>query len=463
MTTSTASNVGVRALQPPGPKRHFPTGNLAEFNRDTIKFMLENRQYGPLTLFYFGPYPAYVINDADLNHEVLLESTAAYKKAELTRTVLNPILGNGLFTSEGDFWKRQRKLVQPSFHAKRIGEYAAIMARYASDLADEWAGLVNSPRPIDLDMQRLTMRIIAKTLFDADINKDASGVGEAVRESLALVEESFKQIFVLPEWMPTPHNCRLKAAVTRLDKLIQGFIDARRASGEDKGDFLSLLLSARDADDNSQMTDKQVRDEAMTLFGAGHETTAVTMTWTWYLLSQNPQVEAKLHDELDRVLAGRLPTLADLPNLPYTEMVIKESMRLYPAAWGVTRSTAQDVTLGGFTIPKERVLFVNVIGMHYDPQYFADPQKFIPERFSPENEKDIPKHAYIPFGGGPRVCIGNSFAMLEARILLATLAQRFKIALMPGFEVVPDRQFTLKPKYGMQMIVKERQPMSVLA
>ncbi|MFN8419732.1 MAG: cytochrome P450 [Anaerolineae bacterium] len=439
-----------------GPKSRFFIGNLPEFNGDSIKFMLENRQYGDLTRFFFGPFPVLVINSPELSHEVLMDSLTKWSKPALTLAVLEPIIGNGLFTSEGDFWKRQRKLVQPAFHSKRIGEYGQVMADYSNDLAKEWAGAIGQERAIEKDMTHLTMRIIAKTLFDADVTVEASEVGETIREALALVEEGFRQLFPPPKWMPTKHNRRMKRAVARLDKLIQGFIDARRASNEDKGDFLSLLLQARDEDDNSQMTDKQVRDEAMTLFGAGHETTSVTMTWTWYLLSQHPEVAAKLHEELDLVLAGRLPTLADLHNLPYTDMVIKEAMRLYPAAWSVTRMPNEDVNLDGYLAKKGQIAFINVIGMHHDPRFFPQPEKFMPERFAPEHEKNIPKYAYLPFGGGPRVCIGNSFAMMEARLILATLAQRFAPEVAPGFEVYPDRQFTLKPKYGMKMVIRER-------
>jgi cytochrome P450 len=248
----------------------------------------------------------------------------------------------------------------------------------------------------------------------------------------------------------------MNAAIRRLDALIQRFIEDRRASGKDAGDFLSLLLSARD-DDNTAMTDKQVRDEAMTLFGAGHETTAVTLMWVWYLLSLYPEVEAKLHEELDRVLAGRQPTVSDLPQLVYTEMIIKETMRLYPAAWTISRDTHEDVRLADQMIKKGQIVFLNVYGIHRDARYFADPDRFDPERFSAENEKNIPKYAYLPFGGGPRVCIGNAFSLMESRLLLATIAQRFRLSVAPGFAVIPDRLFTLRPKHGLQMMVTARE------
>jgi cytochrome P450 len=266
----------------------------------------------------------------------------------------------------------------------------------------------------------------------------------------------FNQLFQLPDWLPTPGNRRLKRAVHNLDQLIQGFIDARRNTGEDKGDLLSMLLLAREADGSGGMTDKQVRDEAMTLFGAGHETTANALMWTWYLLAQHPHIEAKLHAELDAALDGRAPTLADLPNLPYTERVVKEAMRLYPPAWAFTREAVQPFDLNGFPVHPRDVLLVNVYGLHHSAQYFPQPETFDPDRWTPAFEKALPRYAYIPFGGGPRVCIGNAFAMMEARLVLAAIAQRFALRLVPGYPVVPRRVFTLRAAHGIAMQVQVR-------
>jgi cytochrome P450 len=307
------------------------------------------------------------------------------------------------------------------------------------------------------------MSIIAKTLFDADVATEAREIGDVITVLLQLLNERFNKLIAIPDWIPTSSNRRLAQASRRLDQLIQRFIDDRRASGEDKGDLLSMLLLARDEDGTGQMTDKQVRDEAMTLFGAGHETTAVALTWTWYLLSQHPEVEAKLHDELDAVLGGRKPTLEDLPHLPYTEKVIKEAMRLYPPAWGTSREPITDVEIGGYPIKKGQTIFINIYGVHRDARFFSDPGRFDPERFSPENEKQIPHYAYLPFGGGPRVCIGNAFAMMEARLILATVAQQYRLKLAPGHQVAPQRVFTLRPKHGMKMIAVRREPALELA
>lgn len=440
---------------PPGPKPRFPLGNIPEFSRDTLQFLLDIRQYGDLASFKFGPFVAYVATHPDLVHQVLVTDADKVRKPLGIVSALYPVLGNGLFSSDGEFWKRQRKLVQPAFHTKRIGAYGQVMVDYANAIGDRWQS--GQTYAIDHSMTELTMQIIARTLFDADVSGEASEVGETITTVLDFVNHRLDQLLPLPLWIPTATNRRFKQAVGRLNALIYRFIDERRKSGKDNGDLLSMLLMAQ-GDDGSQMTDIQVRDEAMTLFGAGHETTAVTLTWAWYLLSQHPDVEARLHEELAAVLGGRAPTIADLPNLPYTDMVIKETMRLYPPAFTASRQMLEPITLGGYTIPKDAVILMNIYGLHRDARFFPDPERFDPERFSPENEKRIPKYAYLPFGGGPRVCIGNAFASMEARLILATLAQRFQLSLAPGHAVVPERKFTLRPKFGMKMVVTERTP-----
>jgi cytochrome P450 len=440
---------------PPGPKPRFPLGNIPEFSRDTLKFMLDIRQYGDLAVFKFGPFNAYVATHPDLVHQVLVTDADKVRKPVGVVNAMYPVVGNGLFSSDGAFWKRQRKLVQPAFHTKRIGVYGQTMVDYASALGDRWQN--GHTYAIEQSMTELTMQIIARTLFDADVSGETSELGQTIATVLDFVNHRLDQILPLPLWIPTATHRRFNQSVKRLDALIYRFIDERRKSGKDNGDLLSMLLMAQE-EDGSQMTDRQVRDEAMTLFGAGHETTSVALTWTWYLLSQHPDVEARLHDELALVLGGRTPTIADLPNLPYTDMVIKEAMRLYPPAFIATRQTLEPITLGGYSIPKNSVVMLNIYGLHYDSRYFPDPERFDPERFSPENEKHIPKYAYLPFGGGPRVCIGNAFASMEARLILATLAQRFHLSLAPGHPVVPERKFTLRPKFGMKMVVTERTP-----
>lgn len=445
---------------PPSPPGKFLIGHLPEFAADSLDFMLKTRAYGDIVHLRFGPFPAYVLNHPDHVHDVMVEEAGQYYKSTVVKNVMAPAIGNGIFTSDGSFWRRQRKLVQPAFHTKRIGAYADVMTRYAERMLTNWHD--GDVLRIDEEMTHLTMRIIAKTLFDADMESDVNEIGEAVTTILKRTDERFNQVPTIPYWLPTRTNRDLRAGIARLDAVIQRFVDERRRTGEDKGDLLSMLLAAQD-DDGSGMTDRQVRDEAVTLFGAGHETTAVTLTWTFYLLSQHPEVEAKLHEEIDRMLGERPPTLADLPNLTYTEQVIKESMRLYPPAWGTSREPIQDVVIGDYPIKKGATVFINIYGMHLDARFFSNPEAFDPERFSPEREKDIPKYAYLPFGMGPRVCIGNAFAMMEARLVLATIAQRFRLSLAPGHVVKPERVFTLRPKYGMKMIVHARDRGTLLA
>jgi cytochrome P450 len=434
---------------------HFLTGIMSEFRRDSLEFLLNVRKYGDIVQGNFGPFPLYFLNSPELIHDVLVENASSYHKSRVVKDVLKPSAGNGIFTSDGDFWRRQRKLAQPAFHTRRIGSYADTITRFSDETAETWRD--GETRMIDEDMMHLTMRIICKVLFDAEVKSEVDHLGGAMTFIFKLSDDRFNQLPAIPYWLPTRLNRMLRENIAVVDQAIQGFIDERRASGTDKGDLLSMLLEAQD-EDGSAMTDRQVRDEAMTLFGAGHETTAVTLMWTWYLLSQNPDVEAQLHQELDEVLGGRLPALEDLGRLRYTEMVIKESMRLYPPAWGTSRQPIEDVMIGRYPVRKGSSVFLNIYGMHRDERYFPDADRFDPERFSPEREKSIPKHAYIPFGGGPRVCIGNAFAMMEAKLVLAVLAQRYRLELAPGHLVKPQRQFTLRSAYGMKMIVRQRTP-----
>jgi cytochrome P450 len=441
--------------QPPLRRGKFLVGILPEFSDDALSFMLDVRRYGDIVLSHFGPFPVYFLNSPTLNHQVLVEDADKYYKSAVTKAVLAPAIGTGIFTSDGDFWRRQRKLMQPAFHTKRIGAYADAMTRLTDTMLAAWRD--GQTLMLDEQMAHLTMAIISKILFDAEMAQDLDAIGKSITTILKRSDERFNQVPTIPYWLPTKANRELREGVATLDALIQRFIDERRRAGyEDKGDLLSMLLEAQD-DDGTGMTDKQLRDEAMTVFGAGHETTAVTLTWAFYLLAQHPDVEARLHEELAQVLGGRTPTLADLPNLKYTEMVIKEAMRLFPPAWGTSREPITDVTIGGYPVKKGSTVFINIYGMHRDERYFADAEAFDPLRWLPEREAEIPKHAYIPFGGGPRVCIGNALAMMEAKLVLATIAQRFTMDVAAGHPVVPQRMFTLRPKHGMKMVLRERE------
>lgn len=443
---------------PPGPPGHFLLGNMRAFTRDTLGFLLETRRYGDLVTVRFGPYISFIVNHPDLIHQILVTDADKFYKAAITRKVMEPVVGKGLFSNEGEPWKRQRRLTQPAFHTRRIGAYADVMVKHTLRQIATWTP--GSTRSIDREMAELTMGIIAETLFNAEVGPEADAIGQAVTTVLSIMNRRFDRLFPTPNWLPIPENWTFKREIARLDALIQRFIDERRRTGEDRGDLLSMLLLAQDEDDGGFMTDKQVRDEAITLFGAGHETTSNALMWTFYCLSEHPEVETRLHAEIDAVLGERPPTLDDLLRLPYTEMVIKEAMRLYPPAWSATREPKTDVTLGGWLVRRGEAIMLNFYGVHRDPRFFPDPERFDPERFNPENEKRIPKYAYLPFGGGPRICIGNAFAMMEARLILATIAQRFTLRLAPGHTVTPERVFTLRSKGGMPMIVMPRQPVA---
>jgi cytochrome P450 len=390
-------------------------------------------------------FRVYFISHPDFIEQVLVAHNRKFIKGRILRKNRR-LFGDGLLTSEGDFWLRQRRLAQPAFHRARIASYADTMVKYADRLLAEWKG--GEQRDIHAEMMRLTLQIVAKTLFDADVDQDAKDVGRALAALMEL-NSDFRKLILTPTWLPTPRNIRAAVAIRRLDKIIFRFIAERRKSGKDAGDLLSMLLAARD-EDGSRMTDRQLRDEAITIFLAGHETTANALSWTWMLLSQNPAVEAKLHAELDAVLAGRTPSLDDLPNLRYTGHVITESMRLYPPAWGMARVAIEDVEIGGYPIPKGCGISLAQWVVHRDARWFDAPEEFRPERWEGDLMKRLPRFAYFPFGGGPRQCIGNNFAVMEATLLLATIAQKFRIRLVPGHPVVPMPSITLRPRHGVR-------------
>jgi cytochrome P450 len=395
-----------------------------------------------------------MVNTSELAHAVLVEHAADFEKTPYMRIYGRPLVGNGLLTSENEFHKRQRKLVAPPFQHRRIAEYADVMVSYSEQMQKEWANgaTINIAR----EMSRLTLWIVGKVLFDADVLREADELGKALTIGMRRFNSEMSALVHIPLTWPTPGNRRVQKAIARLNATIYHMIEERRRSGVERGDLLSMLLNARDEDDGSFMTDKQVRDEAMTLFLAGHETTAVALTWTWYLLTQHPNVYERIRDEVDRVLGGRSPTFADLPKLPYALQVLKESMRLYPPAFGFARQAVRPVTIGNYELPAGILVLISPYAMHRRPDYFPDPERFDPERFTPEAEQRLPRYAYIPFGGGPRICIGNHFALVEAHLVLATLAQRVLFELVPGQRIEPQPIVTLRPKNGIKMRVIHR-------
>jgi len=422
---------------------------------DPLAFELNSAlTYGDLAYWQIGPMKAYQLNSPDLIRRILVEEPQKYYKAKLFKNAFSKIAGNGLLTSDGEFWKRQRKLAQPAFHYRRIEAYAQVMVEHTLRMLHGWQS--GQTRDIFQEMSKLTMGIVAKTLFNADVGAEAHRIGVLMTEVLDATNRRLMNLVQVPDWLPTAAHQREAQALKAFDEIILSMIEERRRSGKDQGDLLSMLLAAQD-EDGSQMTDKQLRDETMTLFIAGHETTANALTWTLYLLAEHPHIEAKLRYEIDSVLSGRTPTVRDLAQLPYTEKVIKEALRLYPPANGFTREPIEDVAIGGYPIKKGSLIMVHAWALHRNPKYFQNPEQFDPERFLPENEKKIHKYAYLPFGGGPRICIGNTFAMMEARLILATLYGHFDFALVPGQRIIPEQLVTLRPKYGIRMALTARE------
>lgn len=441
------------------PRSQWLMGHMPQFQADALDFLTHAYRLGDIVRFRFGPFPLYVMNSPQAIHEVLVSKAASFYKSRGTKGVLKPLLGTGLFTSDGEFWRGQRKLVSPAFHTKRIARYAQIMVGFASTQADTWRD--GAEIDTESEMAEITMHIIAKAGFDSDVTGDEHELRGAVEEALSVADENFNTLLRWPYWIPTAKNRRFLRAIARLDTLIQRVINDRRAGRtgadiDDKGDALSMLLAAVHDEDGRGMTDKQLRDEIMTLFGAGHETTAKALTWAWYVLSQHADIQARLHDELDTVLGGRMPTMDDLPSLPYLDRFLKEVLRIYPPAWVTTRDAIEPVDVLGVPLKRSAIVIINIYGVHRDPAIYPDPLRFDPDRWTPEFERSLPKGAYLPFGSGPRVCVGNAFAQMEAKLVLAVLAQRFTLRLRPGHTVEPEDRFTLRPKFGLPMIVHKR-------
>jgi len=438
---------------PPGPRGWLLVGSLPAFYWDPLGF---NRhiadRYGDVVLVRIAGLSYYVLSNPDDIEAVFVTKNRDFRKGRLgaERRLL---FGNGLATSDGDLWRRQRRLAQPAFHRERIAAYGESMVAFTEEMTAAWRD--GEVRDLHADMMRVTLRNVAHTLFGTDASREATEVAaalEVVMKFLSL-EEGFL-LRLLPRGMPTPGRVRFRRAVERLDRIVFDMIARRRRSGKDTGDLLSLLLAAQD-EDGSQMSDQQLRDEAMTIFLAGHETTALALSWTFALLAQHREVEARLAAEV-LALGGQPPRVADLPRLRYAEKVVKEAMRLYPPAWILARQALRDVDIGGYRIPAKAFVVMSQWVVHRDPRHFADPDRFLPERWTEEFERRLPRHAYFPFGGGQRVCIGAPFAMMEAILVLATVARRFRFSLLPGRRVVPEPSLSLRPKGGMWGTVNQR-------
>lgn len=446
---------------PPGPRGVPILGTLPYYLKDALGFVTGcARRYGDIVHYNAMGLSVYQLNHPDLIEQVLVQNHHSFIKERFTRD-LSFVIGNGLLVSEGDFWRRQRRMAQPAFQPRQVERYAEVMVDCAERRTADWHA--GQHLNVHEEMTHVTMEIVARTLFDTELRQEAAEIGRSIDLLMTeyLSAGGVARIF-LPKrlkflgLLPTPSVRRQRAAIRRFDEILLPIIQQRRASGLARQDLLSMLLHAQDQD-GSQMTDRQLRDEAVTLFVAGHETTALALSYAWYLLALHPEKERCLHDELDSVLGGRRPGVADLPCLPYAEWVVKEAMRLYPPAWGIGREATEDVEIGGYAAPKGTQMFLYQWVMHRDPRYFDEPEAFVPERWDNDLARRLPRFAYFPFGGGPRVCIGNHFAMTEATLVLATIAQRFRLELVPGFQLQLVPSITLRPRHGIPMLVSERQ------
>lgn len=440
---------------PPGPKTKSPLGFLGPVRRDPIDFLTQvAREHGDIARFRVGLMNVVLLNHPALINDVLVNRHKNFVKGRPLELAKN-LLGEGLLTSDGAVHKRQRRLVQPAFNHEKIMSYGRVMTEYASRLSERW----RDGETVDLaqDMMRMALGISSKTMFNADAEAEAEKVGEALAAAMKLFDRlSIPLIEVLLK-LPLPSTLRFRRAKKVLNSMIYRIIEEHRSDGRDHGDLLSLLLVARDTEtDGSGMTDEELRDQALIFFLAAYDTTALSLTWTWYLLSQNPQAEAALHEELATVLNGRIPTVADLPLLKYTRAVFAEGLRLYPPGYIIARRALESFQLNEYLIPRGSTILMSPYIIHRDHRFYDNPETFEPERWLRQPQSQSPKFSYFPFGGGPRTCIGDNFSWTEGTLVLATMAQQWTLRLAPNHVVAYLPLLNLRPKYGMCMVVHRR-------
>jgi cytochrome P450 len=437
-------------VRPPGPDLSRYAA-LRAFRRDPLGLLERLAAYGDIVRIDVPGSAAYLLNHPDLVHDVLVADHRSFHKGPTIRAA-KMLLGESLLTSEDETHRRQRRLIQPMFHHERIASYAASMVRIAERAADRWGD--GKEVDIQAEMSAVTLAVVGDTLFGTDVDERRSAtVRRALTDTLGMFDRVYSPLFRLLVRLPSPTMRRYRRVESDLNRVIAEMIAERRAAGASGNDLLSLLLRANE--DGTCMTDDQVRDESLTLFLAGHETTAIALTWTWWLLSRNPEAEARLHAELDAVLPDRPPSLGDLPNLSYTQAVISESIRLRPPAWAIGRTAVAGHRANGYAIDEGSVVVVSPWLLHHDPRWWPEPDSFRPERWL-DDDPGRPRYAFIPFGGGPRVCIGEPFARLEAAMLLASIARRWRFASTTDRE--PDLQavITLRPRGGLPMVARRR-------
>lgn len=427
---------------------------MQAFQNDQLAYMVKaSREIGGVAHLKMLWMDVFLISEPAMIREILIHNGRNLHRDPFVSRVFKRFMGSGVFIAEGATWQRQRKLVQPAFHAMRIRDYTDIMAAYAREMVAGWQP--GQQIVIDDELTRLTLRIIAKTMFDVDLQAQTEEIGRLMKEILTVGEKQLKMAVVPPKWLPTADNRRQQRALRDVKELLRGIIQERRADGNDRGDLLSMLLAARD-EDGQPMSEAQLLDECVTLFVAGHETTAAALTWAWYLLAQHPDVLARLQAEVDGILGDEPVTFEKLAVMPLLEAVVKETLRLYPPAFGFGRQVMEPFTAGGTEFPKRAVIMFSTYATHRRPDLWDAPELFRPERFlDRENVPD--RYTYLPFGAGARICLGNMFAMLEAQVILATMVQQVALALVSDVPVVLDTVVTLRPKDPLPMVVKVRE------
>jgi cytochrome P450 len=429
-------------------------GSTGDIYRNRLRFVLDVAgTYGEVARYRVAHMKVYQVSSPAGVGRLLHDNHRNYSKDVVTFGTLRLFLGNGLFTSDGEFWRRQRRLAQPAFHRRRVATFGGLMTGATLAMLERWHTLMTPGRPLDVatEFMRLTMEVATRALFSTSVEGNIDKIGSAITTLLDEVTFRFTFPFYPPLKVPTPRNRRFLAARATLDEIVYRIIAERRRRPNEHDDLLAMLMEARDEETGEGMNDKQLRDEVVTLFLAGHETTANALTWVFYLLSTHVAIERRLHAEVDEALQGRIPTVSDLPELTYTRMVIDETLRLYPPAWVTNRRAIEPDVVCGYRIPADATVSISPYVTHRDPTLWENPEGFDPERFSPERSAGRPHYAYFPFGGGPRQCIGKGFALMEATLVLALLTQRYELHLVPGRRVEAEALATLRPRYGMWM------------
>ena len=432
-----------------------PLGALPEMQKNPLKVLMRARfELGEVVDLRLPHAQVLVAASPTFAEQVLLTQSPRFTKDTRGYDQLRRVLGNGLLTSQGSFWLRQRRLAQPAFHRERMQGWGEVMVRATREMVDSWQPRMTAGTPFDAlkEMMKVTMRIVGETLLSTDVTREADTVSHALSHGLEVVQYRLTHPFSPPDWVPTKANREFAAASHALNEIMFEII-AERRKGSSKDDLLSMLMNAVDLDTNERMTDEQLRDELMTIFLAGHETTAVMMGWAVYLLSKHPEVERRMRAELTAVLGTREVTTDDVPKLPYLGRVIKEVLRLYPPAWILGRRVTEDTVIDGWKLPKRAILMMSSYVLHRLPQTFTNPEGFDPDRWL--DEEKLPRGAYIPFSIGARKCIGDSFALLEASLILAAMLPRVQLSLLPGqADIEPEPMITIRPRGGVQMVAR---------